>query len=82
MEIDIDALAAAIADQCGLRATVRRTFTPGGLKDVAIQVALQADAKASRPEHWRWFEASTEQELPRLRDEVTDFIIRYKQEAA
>lgn len=78
---EIDNYVSAIWSQCGMRPSVTKSWDAYG-PFISVQVRLVEDADPEQSGHWRFFSAHDETELPRLRDELVDFIAANRKEVA
>ncbi len=76
----IDGLVEAIAIQCGLFASLRRFHHTSGTISTAVQVCR--DTEVEQGAEWLFFEADSDDELSRLRDELVAFIQQHRRAAA
>ncbi len=76
----IDDLVEAIAIQCGLFASMKRVHHTGGTIFTSVQVCR--DREVTEGAKWLFFEADSDDELARLRDELVAFIAEHRRAAA
>ncbi len=76
----IDAMAEAITRQCGLFASMTRFHHSSGATATKVQVCRDPEVKQGA--EWLFFEADSDDELTRLRDELVAFIQQNRRAAA
>jgi|AntRauTorcE11897_2_1112592.scaffolds.fasta_scaffold10377_2 hypothetical protein len=80
MEIlnEIDRLTEAVTEQCGFLASVLKLNHASGTRTCQVQIRAVPDGQEARDEDWIFFKADQPEDLPRLRDQVTDFIVAHR----